>query len=166
MGRGGDFGCTYPLVLRLASGTLTNHHRKESDMATVEKTAEFNAHVDKAFEVITDLGRWPEWVPPLTAVSNLSGSGVGTTYDWEFKLGPLPAFSGTGEVIKFIPNRRFEVQTRGVPSTWSFKLSDRGERVIISMSIEYDIPGGGVVSGLVTKQIEEGLNLLRGILES
>lgn len=135
-------------------------------MATVEETAEFDVPVDKAFNVIADIVRWPEWVPPLTNVSNLSGSGMGTTYDWEFKLGPLPAFKGTGEVVKYIPNRRFEVQTRGVPSTWLFKLADRNGQVLVSLSIEYDIPGGGVVSGLVTKQIEEGLTLLRGLLES
>lgn len=135
-------------------------------MATVEETAELGAPVDKAFDVIADLGRWPEWIPPLTNVSNVSGSGMGTSYDWEFKLGPLPAFSGTGEVTKFIPNRRFEVQTKGVPSTWTFGLSDRGDQIVISLAIEYDIPGGGVVSGLVAKQIEEGLSLLKGILES
>lgn len=135
-------------------------------MATVEETAELDVPVDHAFDVIADLGQWPKWVPPLTNVSNISGSGMGTTYDWEFKLGPLPAFSGTGEVTKFIPNRRFEVQTKGVPSTWTFGLSDRGDQVVISLAIEYDIPGGGVVSGLVSKQIEEGLGLLKGILES
>jgi uncharacterized membrane protein len=135
-------------------------------MATVEKTAGFNTPVEKAFGVISDLVRWPEWVPPLTGVSNVSGSGMGTTYNWEFKLGPLPAFNGTGEVTKFIPNKRFEVQTQGVPSTWLFKFSDRGDQTIISASIEYDIPGGGVVAGLVTKQIEDGLGLLKGLLES
>ena len=135
-------------------------------MAIVEETAELDVPVDKVFNVIADLSRWPEWVPPLTDVSNISGSGMGATYDWEFKLGPLPAFSGTGEVTKFIPNRRFEVQTKGVPSTWTFGFSDRGEQVAIKLTIEYDIPGGGVVSGLVTKQIEEGLSLLKGILES
>lgn len=135
-------------------------------MATVEKTAGFSAPVEKAFSLIADLVRWPEWVPPLTGVSDVSGSGVGTTYNWEFKLGPLPAFSGTGEVTKFITNKRFEVQTQGVPSTWLFKFSDRGDQTIISANIEYDIPGGGVVAGLVTKQIEEGLNLLKGLLES
>jgi len=135
-------------------------------MATVEKTAEFNVSVEKAFSVIADLVRWPEWVPPLSGVSNISGSGMGTTYNWEFKLGPLPTFNGTGEVTKFIPNKCFEVQTRGLPSTWLFKFSDRGDQTIISANIEYDIPGGGMVVGLVTKQIEQGLNLLKGLLES
>jgi len=134
-------------------------------MATAEKTAEFNTSVDKAFSVVADIGQWPEWVPPLTSVSNVSGTGVGTTYDWEFKLGPLPKFSGTGEVTKFIPNKRFEVQTQGIPSTWLFKFSDRSDQTVVSLSIEYDIPGGSVASGLVTRQIEEGLNLLKGFLE-
>ena len=135
-------------------------------MATAEKTAEFNVSVDKAFTLISDIGRWPEWVPPLTSVSNLSGEGMGTTYDWEFKLGPLPAFSGTGEVVKLIPNRRLEVQTHGIPSTWQFAFADRGEQSVITMTIEYDIPGGSIATGLVTKQIEEGLGLLRGLLEA
>jgi len=134
-------------------------------MASAEKTAEFNVPVEKAFNFIADIGQWPEWVPPLTNVSNLSGSGVGTTYDWEFKLGPLPKFSGTGEVIKFIPNRRLEVQTHGVPSSWLFAFSDRGDQSVIKLTIEYDVPGGSVASGLVTKQIEEGLSLLQGFLE-
>ena len=134
-------------------------------MASAEKTAEFNVPVEKVFNFIADIGQWPEWVPPLTNVSNLSGSGVGTTYDWEFKLGPLPKFSGTGEVIKFIPNRRLEVQTHGVPSSWLFAFSDRGDQSVIKLTIEYDVPGGSVASGLVTKQIEEGLSLLQGFLE-
>lgn len=139
---------------------------REIKMASAEKTAEFNVPVDKAFNLIANIGRWPEWVPPLTSVSNLSGSGMGTTYNWEFKLGPLPAFSGTGEVVKFIPNRRLEIQTHGLPSMWLFAFSDRGDQTVIKMTIEYDIPGGGIASGLVTKQIEEGLGLLRGLLEA
>jgi len=134
-------------------------------MATAEKTAEFNVPVDKAFSFIADIGRWPEWVPPLTGVSNLSGSGMGTTYDWEFKLGPLPAFNGTGEVVKFIPNKRIQVQTHGVPSAWLFSFADRGDQTLITLTIEYDIPGGAIATGLVTKQIEEGLGLLRGYIE-
>jgi len=135
-------------------------------MATAEKTAEFVVPVDKAFNFIADISRWPEWVPPLTNVSNLSGSGMGSTYDWEFKLGPLPAFNGTGEVIKCIPNKRFQVQTHGVPSSWLFSFADRGDKSLITLTIEYDIPGGSIATGLVTKQIEEGLGLLRGFLEA
>lgn len=135
-------------------------------MTTVEETAEFNTPVDKAFNLVVDLNRWPEWVPPLSNVSNVSGTGMGTTYNWQFKLGPLPAFNGTGEVTKYIPNRRFEVQTAGIPSTWSFKFADRGSQVVISLAVEYNIPGGDAVSGLVAKQVEEGIGLLKGILES
>ena len=134
-------------------------------MAVAEKEAQFNVPVDKAFNVIADIRRWPEWVPPLTSVSNLSGSGLGTTYDWEFKLGPLPTFSGKGEVIKFAPNELFAVQTHGIPSVWSFAFSGQGNQSVVKMAIEYDIPGGGMAAGLVTKQIEEGLGLLKGLLE-
>jgi len=134
-------------------------------MASAEKTAELNVPVEKVFDFIADIGQWPEWVPPLTSVSNLSGSGMGTSYDWEFKLGPLPKFSGTGEVVKFIPNRRLEVQTHGVPSSWLFAFSDRGDQSVIKLTIEYDVPGGSIASGLVSRQIEEGLSLLRGFLE-
>jgi hypothetical protein len=78
-------------------------NEREIKMATAEKTAEFSVPVDKAFNLIADISRWPEWIPPLTGVSNLSGSGMGTTYDWEFKLGPLPAFSGTGPSNMIFP---------------------------------------------------------------
>lgn len=134
-------------------------------MATTERTAEFHVPVDKAFNLIADISRWPEWMPALTRVSNVSGSGIGTSYDWEFKLGPLPTFSGKGEIIKFVPNQHFEIQTHGVSSKWLFAFSDRGDRSEVKMTIEYDIPGGGIASGLVNKQIEEGLSLLRGLLE-
>jgi uncharacterized membrane protein len=99
-------------------------------------------------------------------VSNLTGSGVGTTYNWEFKLGPLPAFSGTGEIVKLIPNRRLEVQTQGMPSTWLFAFSDRGDQSVVKLTVEYDIPGGGIAVGLVAKQLDEGLGLLRTLLEA
>jgi uncharacterized membrane protein len=135
-------------------------------VATVERTAEFNTPVDRAFNLIADVSRWPEWIPPLTSVSNVSGTGMGTTYDWEFKLGPLPPLRGKGEIVKLIPNRRFEIQTEGVPSTWSFAFSDRGDQSVIKVAIEYDIPGGSVASGLVNKQIEESVGLLSGLLES
>lgn len=135
-------------------------------MATVEKAAEFSATVGEVFNLIADISRWPEWMPPLTGVSNISGSGMGTAYEWEFKLGPLPTLKGTGEVVKFIPNRRLEVETQGLPSRWLFKFSDRGGQALVHMTVEYDIPGGGVASGLVSKQIEDGLGLLRGLLES
>ena len=135
-------------------------------MATVEKATEFNVPVEKAFNLIADLSRWPKWVPPLTNIANISGAGLGTTYDWEFKLGPLPAFSGKGEVIKFVPNEHFAVQTHGLPSTWSFAFSGQGNQSTVTMTIEYDIPGGSMASGLVAKQIEEGLGLLKGLLEA
>ncbi len=135
-------------------------------MANVEKTAEFNTSIDKAFGLITDLSRWPEWITPLTSVTDISGSNMGDTYKWEFKLGPLPTFNGTGEITKLIPNRQFEVQTQGLPSTWLFKFSDLGDQIMISANIEYNIPGGGVASGMVSKQVEESLGLLRGLLEA
>lgn len=135
-------------------------------MAIVEKTAEFGIPVDKLFVLIADVGRWPEWIPALTSVSNVSGSGVGTTYDWEFKLGPLPAFSGKGEVVEFVPNERIGVKTEGLPSNWLFSFSDQGDQSQITLAIEYDIPGGGIASGLVTRQIEDGVSLLRGLLGS
>jgi uncharacterized membrane protein len=135
-------------------------------VASIEKATEFNVPVAEAFSVIADLSRWPEWVPPLSNVSNISWAGVGTTYDWEFKLGPLPTFSGKGEIIKFIPNESFEVRTHGVPSTWSFAFSGQGDRSAVKLTIEYDIPGGGMAAGLINKQIEEGLSLLRGLLEA
>ncbi len=135
-------------------------------MATVEQTAEFNVPVDKAFNFIADLSRWPEWVTAVTTISGISGDGMGTTYNWQFKLGALPAFNGTGEVTKYIPNKRFEVQTQGLPSTWLFKFADRGAQVVVSLDVEYDIPGGAVVSGLVSKQVEQGLDSLKGLLES
>jgi hypothetical protein len=37
---------------------------------------------------------------------------------------------------------------------------------VIKLTIEYDIPGGGIASGLVTRQIEEGLGLLKRLLET
>jgi len=135
-------------------------------MATVEQTAEFSVPVDKAFSFVTNLNRWPEWISAVTSISDVSGTGMGTTYNWQFKLGPLPAFNGTGEVTKYIPNKRFEVQTQGLPSTWLFKFADRGDQVVVSLDLEYDIPGGGVATGLVSKQIESGLGSLKGLLES
>lgn len=135
-------------------------------MATVEKRAEFNVPVDKAFSTIADISQWPQWIPPLTNVADISGEGMGSTYNWEFKLGPLPAFKGTGEITKLIPNRRFEVQTKGIPSKWLFEFANRENQTVISANIEYNIPGGGIASKLVSKQVEESLGLLRGILEA
>jgi len=138
---------------------------KEIRMATVEEKATFNTSVGEAFDTIANLGQWPQWIPPITNISNIAGSGVGTTYDWEFKLGALPKLSGTGEVTQFASNELLEVQTQGVPSTWLFKFSDDGGKALISASIQYDIPGGKLASKLVSKQIEESLGLLRGLLE-
>ncbi len=134
-------------------------------MASVEKTAEFSVSVDKAFGLVCDVSTWPQWVPPVTSVSNITGSGMGTTYDWEFKLGSLPAFKGQGEIVKLIPNRRLEIQTTGLPSTWAFAFADRGAQTLITLTIEYDIPGGSLASGLVNKQLENSVTLLKGILE-
>lgn len=135
-------------------------------MATVEKEAAFNISIDEAFNVIANLGQWPQWIPPLTNVTNITGSGLGTTYEWEFKMGPLPKFTGTGEVTQFASNDRLEVKTKGVPSTWLFRFSDDGGKTLISANIQYDIPGGKLASKLVSKQIKESLGLLRGILEA
>jgi len=136
-------------------------------MARVEKEAEFQVPVSRAFDLVADIGRMPEYVPALSGVSNVSGRGMGTTYNWEFKLGKLPAFRGKGKIVKLIPNRRMEIQTKGgIPSTWQWAFSGHNERSIIKLGIEYKIPGGALVSGLVGKQIEEGLVLLRGLLES
>ncbi len=134
-------------------------------MAKVEKSAEFHAPVEKVFNLVTDITTWPQWVPPMTSVGNISGSGMGTTYNWEFKLGSLPALKGEGEITKLIPNRRVEIRTRPVASTWTFAFANRGDKTIITLSIEYDIPGGGLAAGLVNSQIEESIGLLRDLLE-
>ena len=135
-------------------------------MASVEKTAEFSVPVDKLFALIADIGRWPEFIPALTSVSNVSGSGVGTTYDWEFKLGALPKFSGKGEVIEFVSNERIGVKTEGLPSNWVYTFADQGDQSQLKLTVSYDIPGGGIASGLVSKQIEDGVDLLRGLVEA
>jgi len=134
-------------------------------MSKVEKSAEFHAPVEKTFNLVTDITTWPQWIIPITSVDNISGNGMGTTYNWEFKLGSLPALKGEGEITKLIPNRRVEIKTRPVPSTWTFAFADRGDRTIVTLSIEYDIPGGGLATGLVNDQIEESIGLLRSLLE-
>jgi carbon monoxide dehydrogenase subunit G len=128
---------------------------------------------EKVYAMISDPTRLPDWVPSLGEVRNVSGTGIGQTHEWTYKMVGLP-FKGRSEVVEVTPpSRRVTRTTGGIESTWTFDLEEEGGGATnLSLAIEYTIPvpvvrklAERLVRRRNERELKHGLEHLKEILE-
>jgi uncharacterized membrane protein len=131
-------------------------------MARAKRSININAPVDKVFAYIDDPTNGPEWMPSLTEVSDVSGSGVGQHYRWKWKMVGVP-LAGESSVTEHVPNERVVSENKGgVTSTWMDILEPHGDGTTLTIDVDYTIPIpvlGKLAEKLVLKRNERELEL-------
>jgi uncharacterized membrane protein len=113
---------------------------EDETMATITRSIDINAPVEKVFTYLIDPTSGPEWMVSMMEVSNVSGSGVGQRYNWKYKMIGIP-FEGESTVTEQVPNERGVVENKGgIPSTfsWTFTPVEGGTR--LDLEVDYTIP--------------------------
>lgn len=102
----------------------------------------FSTHIDapvaRVFELFSDPGRWNEAGRLAATIHDvsLSPSGVGTTYRWTARFGPV-RLEGRNEFTAFVPNELItDESSRSFEGTWTYRFAteDGGTRVTIQNS--------------------------------
>jgi uncharacterized protein YndB with AHSA1/START domain len=81
-------------------------HKEEGYGTTrIHKSIEIKAPVNKVFAYINNPKNEHDWLPNMIEVKNVTGSGVGTHYEWTWKIGAM-RFNGESTKIEDFPEKR------------------------------------------------------------
>jgi uncharacterized protein YndB with AHSA1/START domain len=111
-------------------------------MARIQRSIEIKAPVDKVFAYIDNPKNEPDWLPNMIEVKNVTGSGVGTHYEWSWKIGEM-RFHGESTRIEDVPEKRIVVKSKGkhgTESKWIYNLRNKGDATVFDLEIEYMLP--------------------------
>jgi uncharacterized membrane protein len=109
-------------------------------MAKVHKKIEIKAPVNKVYSFIEDPKNHPEWITNMIEVKDSTGSGVGTHYNWSWKMAGVRV-NGEATYIEDVPNKRIKLESKGgITSTWTYSFEPHGDATILDLDIEYEIP--------------------------
>jgi len=126
-------------------------------MATVTKSINIQAPVEKVFGYVTDPMNLPEWIDSLSEVTDVTGSGVGQHHHWKYKMIGIP-LRGETTASEHVPNERWVLDSKGgATSTWTFTFAPHEGGTKLNMNVDYTIPVpvlGKVAENLVLKRNE------------
>lgn len=111
-------------------------------MTIIHKSIEIKAPVNKVFAYIDNPKNVPDWMPNMIEVKNITGSGVGTHYEWTWKIGGM-RFNGESTRIEDVPETRIVDKNKGkhgVESKWIYTLNNKGDATILNLFLEYLVP--------------------------
>lgn len=109
-------------------------------MAKVRRIITVNAPVEKVFAYITNPANELEWFTGICDIRGITGNGVGQRYEFTYRMAGLP-LEGESEVVEYIPNRRYVMQSRGgISSTWTWTFGWHDDGTLLSLVIELMIP--------------------------
>lgn len=111
-------------------------------MARIHKSIEIKAPVNKVFAYIDNPKNTPDWLPSMIEVKNVTGSGVGTHYEWSWKIGDMK-FIGESTNIEYIPEKRMVVRSKGrygVVSKWIYNLKNEADTTVLDLEFEHIAP--------------------------
>jgi uncharacterized membrane protein len=126
-------------------------------MATVTKSINISASVEKVFAYVSDPMNTPEWISSVIEVTDVTGSGVGQHYRWRYNMAGVP-LKGETTVTEEIPNKRRVTEGKGgILSTWTFTFEPHDGGTKFGINLEYTIPVpvlGKLAEKLVLKRNE------------
>lgn len=109
-------------------------------MAKVERSITINAPVDRVFAYITDLANEIEYIPSVTDIRDITGTGVGQRCGWTYKMMGIP-LKGEAEITEYIPNQRYVLKSKGgILSTWAWTFKAEASKTRLNVVVEYIIP--------------------------
>ena len=126
-------------------------------MPRLHNSIDIKAPVEKVFSYLEDPRNGPEWIHSMVEVSDIKGPGLGSHYNWTWKMAGVK-FNGESDLVEEIPNEKMVVKSKGtVESTWTFNLKPHGDITHLDLDIDYKIPipvVGKVAEKIVLRQNE------------
>lgn len=109
-------------------------------MEKIKKSITINAPVEKVFEYIKDVKTIPEWMPSMVEVYDSTGTNVGDTYKWKYKMAGI-IFKGETEVTEQVPNKMSRTKSKGgIISDFLFLFEPKDGGTQLELTIDYTIP--------------------------
>jgi len=132
-------------------------------MVKIQRSIEIKAPLQEVYAYLSNPQNEPEWMAGMQEIHNLTGSGIGTHFDWTYKMGGL-SFKGESTRLEDDRERHFVAKTKGgVESTWTFNMERRSdEATVLKLEIEYAIPVpllGTLVEMILSKRNERDMDL-------
>ena len=126
-------------------------------MPTIKNSIRIQAPVEKVFAYVTNPMSSLEWMVSLTEARDVTGSGVGQHWGWEYKMAGIP-LQGESTVIESVPNERHVFTSKGgITSKFSWTFEPQETGTLLQLEIEYHIPIpvlGKLADKLVTRRNE------------
>jgi uncharacterized protein YndB with AHSA1/START domain len=145
-------------------------------MPKFEREVEIDAPVEKVWQVLTDAARWPEWLPGVDHVSQVSPIRKGATFEWTDG-----DRKGRGTIAKMEPMKHLEIVTQmgDDKDAHVFELRPSGGFLSLGddeCKVEYTLDtlvGGGIVGRFVAggnprdlMRVKKAMHSLRRLVES
>ena len=132
-------------------------------MATQERSVETTASPQAVWKLWSDTSTWQEWNPDVQTMSLNGPFATGT-------MGTMKTKQGTRQIVlsEVVPGRSFRLETTVIPLTRFFfdctVASGPAGKTKISQAVTVGGPLGGVVGGMMSKQIADTFPaLLQGL---
>lgn len=145
-------------------------------MPKFEREVEIDAPVEKVWEAITNPRYWPQWLPGIEAVSDVTSSDEGGRFEWTGG-----ERSGYAKIVKADPQKQLEILTVSGDDKDShvFKLRPSGGFLGLSADeckVKYildTLTGGGILGNFIAGgnpvdalKVKNTTNKLRKLVES
>ncbi len=131
-------------------------------MERVKKSITINAPVEKVFNYVSDPMKQIEWMPSMMKVKDVSGSGVGQSHRWTYKMAGI-MFDGESTTTEHVQNERIVKESKGgITSTFNFDFEPHDGGTVLKMAIEYAVPVpvlGKIAEKIVLKRNEREAGL-------
>lgn len=144
-------------------------------MSSVEHAAFINAPAETVFAALMRVEDAPKWMVGLEEVHAITGRNVGDTFAWTFKMAGKLTFHGHTKFAAIEPGRYLREEGSGdLSNVWSWRLAPEMSGTQVRVQVEYTVPGGALIGGILDKlfverqnqrDLEQSLNNLKRLIE-
>lgn len=128
-------------------------------MSHVEHKALINVPVEDVFAALLRVEDAPKWMVGLETVTNVTGHGQGDSFDWTFKMAGTLSFRGKTVLAVVQPSSYLREDGSGeMTNTMHWRLAPEGSGTRLHVRVDYVVPGGAVLGGILDKIFVERQN--------
>jgi uncharacterized membrane protein len=127
-------------------------------MATISKSIDIDAPVERVFAFFNEPNNLPEIWPSILEVSNVERKADGNYgFNWIYKMVGI-RFHGRSDTTLFEKNKRVAMKSEtGIPSKFDYVYESAGNKTRLTMNVEYTVPGQvlGKLAASIVNRINE-----------
>jgi uncharacterized membrane protein len=124
-------------------------------MATIRRSITIRAPIPQIFDFVADPTRLPEIWPSLVAVRNVEIHANGPSFDWDYKLLAM-RIHGHSDPVEIVANERLVSRSlKGIPSTFRWLFTPRGDHAEVALEVDYTVPMLGRLAERMVGKLNE-----------